>query len=131
MASPVLGTTVRRKLILVIGIIILIGISVVTHLELYFAPSPYIDTTFTDGFSFEEFSKVYTKMARSEVEALIGKGNGIISVLPDEALGEIECVQYSDDGAVEPFLDFAWIGVGICYDEQDTVTRKYQSIVYN
>ena len=99
------------------------------NLEKYFSPNPYIATGYLPGFSKESFQKIQVGMNKSKVEQLIGEGfKNRFSVSPQE--GEKSCVLYSFDQD-PPFTDFAWMGISVCYNDKEQVTRTVEAPVYD
>ena len=71
----------------------------------YFCPS--IDTTYADGYSEEDFSRLAVGMTRSEAEGIMCPPLGVHT----NRSGLVQ-VFYTSDGAA-PFGDFAWFGRGL------------------
>lgn len=127
-----------RKLLIIVSVITIVIISHYFLAENYFAPYPYIDTTFSDGFSLENWKKIKQNMTKKDVYYLIGKPFGehyetISQEIPDGLAiqtTENKCEIFSEDGALK-FYDFAWVGFIICYDENDKVKKKDELINRN
>lgn len=118
-------------IVIVIVILVVIPLMVLFSIESYFYPSPYIDTEFAHGFSWENYEKVENGMTEQEVVALLGspfeKPAGISG--PKGGCGSIsgkgECWVYTQDGK-SPHWDFAWIAVIVRFDENMRADGKQQ-----
>lgn len=112
-------------------LIMFFATAIVANLEIYVPIVPYIDTKFAQGFTLQQYKIISKGMTRSEVESLIGSGFPThYSMLTDTANNEKTCVLYSQDKEIFIY-DFAWVGLNVCYDNNNQVTRIAESIVRN
>lgn len=121
---------------LIIILFLFLGI-LLYYVENYFPPAPYIDTTFTDNYSWEKCEKIESGMTKNKVYQIIGKTfeKGIKheqggKIKSGEEMNGLFCDIYSKDNTF-PWWDFAWISMNICYDESGKVAGKNERISYN
>lgn len=115
---------------------IIVGISMF-FIESYFSPNPYIDTKFSDGFTWETWQQVDSGMTKADVRNLLGNPygegyggyGGYFGIKSGENYAE-NCDVYSEDGAFY-WWDFAWIAMQVCYDNNAQVLGKSEIILYD
>ena len=119
-------------IIIILGIFVIVAAFIIIP-ESYFFPYPEIDTYFAPDFSFKKVEKLSVGESRKEVEKKIGQPLG--ETYPAAKLDGLPkkykyCKTYSQDGKAAP-LDFAWIIVNVCYDENDQFVEWYKDIAGN
>jgi Small protein A (tmRNA-binding) len=108
----------KKSVYIIMPIIFIIALFMFARSETYFYPYPDIDTIYTEAFSYEKFAQVRAGMTKEQVQNLLGS--------PISSFNTIyECWSYSKDGKLAPIADFAWIDVGVCF-ENDKVIETYR-----
>lgn len=100
--------------------------------ERHYDPDPYIDTVFTDSFSWDSFNRVKIGMSREEVLKLLGEpfrknAPGVRQIAHGTYRGtKEECWEYSHDGKME-WGDKSWYSAMICfYGEKVSGTETHE-----
>jgi outer membrane protein assembly factor BamE (lipoprotein component of BamABCDE complex) len=101
------------KLIL-ISLLILLVIKTYSSLEMSFPFYPYIDTIFTKDFSWNNYNNITKGMRQEEVRALIGEPLLKRNYGSDP---KDECWRYTTDGKLQPYADFSWYSVQVCFKD--------------
>ncbi|MFH1188013.1 MAG: hypothetical protein V1688_04115 [bacterium] len=121
--------------LIIVSVFIVVGLFLST--ESYFFPYPYIDTEFSSDFSWENWNKIQSGMAKDEVSTLIGQPfsmgvqiNGYYKIKSGENYSNYDCDVFSQDGALW-IGDCAWISINVCYDNNGKVLGKNELIIYN
>lgn len=110
--------------------------------EMHYSEDPYIDTQFTENFTFEKFDKISKGMSQQDVVNLIGEpfskgltGSATYEVVYDRNAIEIpppdftqDCWSYSRDGKLGDKGDTSWYSYVVCFKQgqvESTVINEF------
>lgn len=91
-----------------------------TRSELNFPIYPYIDTQFTQRFTWDSFSRIDVGMSQNKVVDILGEP---LRKRVNKDTTPDECWEYSTDGNAYPYFDFSWYSVKVCFTN-DFVSSK-------
>lgn len=72
-----------------------------------FPSDPYIDTVFSEDFSFEKFGRVTVGIREEQVKNIIG----------EPIVKQGSCWNYTANGKASPYADFSYYLYQICFKE--------------